>query len=360
MHRHLLDMGIIPGAEVKMIGAAPLGDPLEIVVNGYTLTLRIAEAAQIHIEPLQEAPQTATLLDDESYSSSLHDHYSHPGLGEEGIFHSKEDENPLPEGTVLSFALAGQQNSGKTTLFNVLTGSNQHVGNFPGVTVDRKDGVIKGHPETSITDLPGIYSLSPYTAEEIVSRQFILDGKTKGIIDIADATNIERNLYLTLQLMELDIPIVLALNMMDELRGNGGSIRINDMERMLGIPVVPISAARNEGIDELVSHALHIARYQEKPARQDFCDKEDHGGAVHRCLHGVMHLIEDHAAAAGLPLRFAASKLVEGDSLVEEALRLNDNEKDMIEHIISEMERERGLDRAADIADMRYAFIKKV
>ncbi|MBP5537512.1 MAG: ferrous iron transport protein B, partial [Bacteroidales bacterium] len=360
LRRHLLDMGIIPGAEVKMIGAAPLGDPLEIIVNGYTLTLRIAEAAQIKIEPMKEAPKTETLEDDESYSSSLHDHYSHPGIGEEGIFHDKKDENPLPQGTTLSFALAGQQNSGKTTLFNVLTGSNQHVGNFPGVTVDRKDGVIKGHPDTSITDLPGIYSLSPYTAEEIVSRQFILNGNTKGIINIADATNIERNLYLTLQLMELNIPIVLALNMMDELRGNGGSIRINAMERLLGIPVVPISAARNEGIDELVEHALHVARYQETPARQDFCDKEDNGGAVHRCLHGVMHLIEDHAAAAGIPLRFAASKLIEGDSLVEEALKLDQNEKDAIEHIVCEMETERGLDRAAAIADMRYAFIKKV
>ena len=360
LRRHLLDMGIIPGAEVKMVGAAPMGDPLQITVNGYALTLRVAEANQIKIEPVKEAPASPVLEDDESYSSSLHDHYSHPGLGEEGIFHSKEDENPLPEGTTLSFALAGQQNSGKTTLFNVLTGSNQHVGNFPGVTVDRKDGVIKGYPETLITDLPGIYSLSPYTAEEIVSRQFILNGNTKGIIDIADATNIERNLYLTLQLMELDVPIVLALNMMDELRGNGGSIRINAMESLLGIPVVPISAAKNEGIDELVEHAVHIARYQEKPARKDFCDKEDHGGAVHRCLHGVMHLIEDHAVAAGLPVRFAASKLVEGDSLVEEALKLDQNEKDAIEHIICEMEAERGLDRAAAIADMRYAFIKKL
>ncbi len=361
LRRHLLDMGLIPGAEVKMVGAAPMGDPLEILVHGYSLTLRVAEARDIEVKPL-DGPEAESGAQDQdiSYDSSLHEHYSHPGLGEEGKYHSKDHENPLPKDSVLSFALAGQQNSGKTTLFNVLTGSNQHVGNFPGVTVDRKDGVIKGYPETRITDLPGIYSLSPYTAEEIVSRKFILDNDVKGIIDIADANNIERNLYLTIQLMELEVPMVLALNMMDELRGNGGSIRVNEMERILGIPVVPISAAKEEGVQELVEHAVHVARYQEKPARQDFCDKEDHGGAVHRCLHGVMHLIEDHAAAAGIPVRFAASKLVEGDSIVEQALKLDQNEKDAIEHIICQMEQERGLDRAAAIADMRYSFIQKL
>ena len=361
LRRHLLDMGLIPGAEVKMVGAAPMGDPLEILVHGYSLTLRVAEARDIEVKPL-DGPEAESGAQDQdiSYDSSLHEHYSHPGLGEEGKYHSKDHENPLPKGSVLTFALAGQQNSGKTTLFNVLTGSNQHVGNFPGVTVDRKDGVIKGYPETRITDLPGIYSLSPYTAEEIVSRKFILDNDVKGIIDIADANNIERNLYLTIQLMELEVPMVLALNMMDELRGNGGSIRVNEMERILGIPVVPISAAKEEGVQELVEHAVHVARYQEKPARQDFCDKEDHGGAVHRCLHGVMHLIEDHAAAAGIPVRFAASKLVEGDSIVEQALKLDQNEKDAIEHIICQMEQERGLDRAAAIADMRYSFIQKL
>ena len=364
LRRHLLDMGLIPGAEVKMIGAAPMGDPVEILLHGYSLTLRKAEARDITIRLLNEparAEDSATAEDDNSaYSTSLHEHNSHPGLGEAGKYHSKDHENPLPKGTVLTFALAGQQNSGKTTLFNVLTGSNQHVGNFPGVTVDRKDGVIKGYPDSRITDLPGIYSLSPYTAEEIVSRRFILEQDVKGIIDIADANNIERNLYLTIQLMELEVPMVLALNMMDELRGNGGSIRINEMERILGIPVVPISAAKGEGVQELVEHAVHVARYQEKPARKDFCDKEDHGGAVHRCLHGVMHLIEDHAAAAGIPVRFAASKLVEGDSLVEKALKLDANEKEAIEHIICQMEQERGLDRAAAIADARYSFIQKL
>ena len=363
LRRHLLDMGLIPGAEVRMIGAAPMGDPVEILLHGYSLTLRKAEAGDISITPLENearAEDSSAPANDIAYIASLHEHNSHPGLGEEGKYHSKDHENPLPKGTLLTFALAGQQNSGKTTLFNVLTGSNQHVGNFPGVTVDRKDGVIKGYPESRITDLPGIYSLSPYTAEEIVSRRFILEQDVKGIIDIADANNIERNLYLTIQLMELEVPMVLALNMMDELRGNGGSIRINEMERILGIPVVPISAAKGEGVQELVEHAMHIARYQEKPARKDFCDKEDHGGAVHRCLHGVMHLIEDHAAAAGIPVRFAASKLVEGDSLVEAALKLDANEKDAIEHIICQMEQERGLDRAAAIADARYSFIQKL
>ena len=353
IRRHFLDMGLIPGAELKVVKRAPMGDPIEILINSYSLSLRASEADKIEVETIShsESPVPAAAAAAES---------AHPGLGEGGRYHDKTHETPLPDGTRIILALAGQQNCGKTTLFNALTGSNQHVGNFPGVTVDRKDGVIKGHPETLVTDLPGIYSLTPYTAEEIVSREFILQDSTKGIINIADASNIERNLYLTVQLMELGVPMVLALNMMDEVRGNGGSIRINEMERILGIPVVGISAAKNEGVDELVDHALHVARFQEPPARQDFCDKEDNGGAVHRCLHGVMHLIEDHAARAGLPLRFAASKLVEGDSWIEKALQLDKNEKEMVEHIIVQMEEERGLDRAAAIADMRYTFIKRL
>ncbi len=361
---HFLGMGLIPGARLKLIKRAPLGDPLEIQIRGYALTLRKAEAADIEVRLLdKEVPEEdakTTSSEEKGYNAYLHEHNAHPGLGEGGKYHSKDHEHPLPKDTILSFALAGQQNCGKTTLFNVLTGSNQHVGNFPGVTVDRKDGVIRGYPNTSITDLPGIYSLTPYTAEELVSREFILDENTKGLINIVDAGNIERNLYLTLQLMELEVPMVLALNMMDEVRGNGGSIRINEMERILGIPVVGISAAKNEGVDELVEHAIHVAKYQEKPARTDFCDKDDHGGAVHRCLHGVMHLIEDHAAAAHLPVRFAASKLVEGDARVEAALGLDANEKEMIEHIIVQMEEERGLDRVAAMADMRYNFIKRL
>ena len=357
LRQHFLDMGLIPGAEAKMVKRAPMGDPIEIRIHGYALSLRCADAARIVVRPIESVSEQPAPDPEAGYISSLHDHNAHPGLGEAGIYHSKDHENPLPKDTVLALALAGQQNCGKTTLFNVLTGSNQHVGNFPGVTVDRKEGVIKGHPESTITDLPGIYSLSPYTAEEMVSREFILDEGTRGLINIVDASNIERNLYLTIQLMELDVPMVLALNMMDEVRGNGGAIRVNEMERLLGIPVVPISAANNEGVDELVQHAIHVARYQERPARQDFCDKDDHGGAVHRCLHGVMHLIEDHAAAAGLPLRFAAGKLVEGDSSVEAALGLDKNEKETIEHIILQMEQERGLDRAAAMADMRYSFI---
>ncbi len=353
IRRHFLDMGLIPGAELKVVKRAPMGDPIEILINSYSLSLRASEADKIEVETIShsESPVPAAAASAES---------AHPGLGEGGRYHDKTHETPLPDGTRIILALAGQQNCGKTTLFNALTGSNQHVGNFPGVTVDRKDGVIKGHPETLVTDLPGIYSLTPYTAEEIVSREFILQDSTKGIINIADASNIERNLYLTVQLMELGVPMVLALNMMDEVRGNGGSIRINEMERILGIPVVGISAAKNEGVDELVDHALHVARFQEPPSRQDFCDKEDNGGAVHRCLHGVMHLIEDHAARAGLPLRFAASKLVEGDSRIEKALQLDKNEKEMVEHIIVQMEEERGLDRAAAIADMRYTFIKRL
>lgn len=361
---HFLGMGLIPGARLKLIKRAPLGDPLEIQIRGYALTLRKAEAAHIEVRLLDkdasEEDAKSTSSEEKGYNAYLHEHNAHPGLGEGGKYHSKDHEHPLPKDTILSFALAGQQNCGKTTLFNVLTGSNQHVGNFPGVTVDRKDGIIRGYPNTSITDLPGIYSLTPYTAEELVSREFILDENTKGLINIVDAGNIERNLYLTLQLMELEVPMVLALNMMDEVRGNGGSIRINEMERILGIPVVGISAAKNEGVDELVEHAIHVAKYQEKPARTDFCEKDDHGGAVHRCLHGVMHLIEDHAAAVHLPVRFVASKLVEGDARVEAALGLDENEKEMIEHIIVQMEEERGLDRVAAMADMRYNFIKRL
>jgi ferrous iron transport protein B len=364
---HLLDMGLIPGARLKVVDRAPMGDPIQIQINGYALTLRKSDAAGISVmpleeEPLDEAPMKSVKAKngDHAYNAWLHDHNAHPGFGEGGKYHSKDHENPLPKGAKLTFALAGQQNCGKTTLFNVLTGSNQHVGNFPGVTVDRKDGVIKGHPETSITDLPGVYSLSPYSAEEIVSREFILRPDTRGIINIVDASNIERNLYLTLQLMELGVPMVLALNMMDEVRGNGGSIRINDMERILGIPVLGISAAKNEGVDELVEHALHVARYQEAPARQDFCSADDHGGAVHRCLHSVAHLIEDHANAAGIPPRFAATKLIEGDDWVEKALGLEPEEREAVEKIIATMERERGLDRAAAIADMRYTFIHRL
>ena len=353
LRQHFLDMGLIPGARVKLIKYAPLGDPMELRINGYALTLRLADAAKIKVEPV-EAEEAAPEAE-----RPVHD-ADHPGLGEGGKYHDKAHENALPDGTKLTFALAGNQNCGKTTLFNQLTGSNQHVGNFPGVTVDRKDGVIRGHAETSVTDLPGIYSLSPYTSEEIVSRNFILNEKPRGIINIVDAGNIERNLYLTMQLMELDTPMVLALNMMDEVRSNGGSIRVNEMEEALGIPVVPISAAKNEGIDELVEHAVHVARYQERPARQDFCDKNDHGGAVHRCLHGVMQLIEDHAERAGIPLRFAASRLVEGDAAIEKALALEPNEKEMVEHIIVQMEEERGLDRNAAMADMRFAFIRKL
>ena len=357
LRQHFLDMGVIPGAEVTLMKFAPMGDPMELRIHGYELTLRLADGEKVTVAPLpkdrprQQAPWV---------SSQAPDNQVHPGLGEGGKYHVKADENPLPPGTQLTFALAGNQNCGKTTLFNQLTGANQHVGNFPGVTVDQKSGSIRGHSDTLVTDLPGIYSLSPYTSEEIVSRQFILNDHPTGIINIVDATNIERNLYLTMQLMELDVPMVLALNMMDEVRGNGGSIRINRMEELLGIPVVPITAAKNEGVAELVDHALHVAQYQERPGRTDFCDKDDHNGAVHRCLHGIMHLVEDHAKAAGIPLRFAASKLVEGDPLILEALHLSQNEREMLEHIICQMEEERGLDRAAAIADMRFAFIQKL
>ena len=361
LRQHFLDMGVIPGAEVTLIKYAPMGDPMELRIHGYELTLRLADAERIGIVPVDAGAADDTPPSGwRTVPGPLVGDEVHPGLGEGGKYHVKAGEDPLPEGTLLTFALAGNQNCGKTTLFNQLTGANQHVGNFPGVTVDRKTGTIRGHADTEVTDLPGIYSLSPYTSEEIVSRTFLLDEHPKGIIDIVDATNMERNLYLTMQLMELDVPIVLALNMMDEVRGNGGSVRINEMESLLGIPVVPISAAKNEGVDELVDHAIHVAQYQEGPGRIDFCGPEDHGGAVHRCLHGIMHLIEDHAQAAGLPLRFAASKLVEGDPLVRDALKLSQNELEMIEHIVCQMEAERGLDRAAAIADMRFSFIQRL
>lgn len=358
---HILDMGLTPGVRIKVVGKAPSGDPIQLHLRGYALTLRKEDAAEIEVSPCGEDADTErACADADGRNLYLHGDDSHPGLGEGGKYHSKDHGHPLPKDTLLSFALAGQQNCGKTTLFNRLTGSSQHVGNFPGVTVDRKDGAIIGHACTRITDLPGIYSLSPYSAEEIVSREFILDPGTKGLINIVDASNIERNLYLTLQLMELNVPMVLALNMMDEVRGNGGSIRINEMERILGIPVVGISAARNEGIDELVEHAIHVARYQEGPGRNDFCGKDDNSGAVHRCLHSVMHLVEEHAEAAGIPARFAATKLIEGDFRVEEALKLSADERETIEHIIVTMEKECGLDRAAAIADMRYTFIRKL
>ena len=352
LRQHFLDMGLIPGAEVTLVKLAPMGDPMELRIHGYELTLRLDDAAQITVTPTEKTPAVHAPVAEKMVE--------HPGLGEGGKYHTKEGEHPLPEDKTLTFALAGNQNCGKTTLFNQLTGSNQHVGNFPGVTVDRKSGAIKGHPETEVTDLPGIYSMSPYSSEELVTRRFVLDEHPRGIINIVDATNIERNLYLTMQLMELDIPMVLALNMMDEMRGNGGTVRINKMEAMLGIPVVPISAAKNEGVDELVDHALHVAKYQERPGRMDFCSEEDHGGAVHRCIHGIIHLIEDHAEAAGIPVRFAATKLVEGDQRIEAALKLDQNEKEMIEHIIVQMEQERGLDRAAAIADMRFHFIHQL
>ena len=342
LRQHFLDMGVIPGAELTVTKLAPLGDPMELRIHGYELTLRLADAARIEISAPtagHEAPR----------AEHRPRRREHPGLGEDGRFHPKGSGDPLPEGTLLTFALVGNQNSGKTTLFNQLTGANQHVGNFPA---DRKDGAIRRFPNTRITDLPGIYSMSPYSSEELVSRNFVLEDKPRGIINIVDATNIERNLYLTMQLLEMNIPMVVALNMMDEMTGNGGSVDVNAMEELLGVPVVPISAAKNQGIDELVKHAVHVARYQERPLRQDFCGPEDNGGAVHRSLHAVCHLIEDHAREAGLPLRFAASKLVEGDKAVLERLKLD--------HIVLQMENERGLDRSAAIADMRYAYIQKV
>lgn len=355
LRQHFLDMGVIPGIEVKLIKYAPMGDPLEIRIHDYELTLRLADAEQIEVSD-KKSDEDEHRKDNKKDKALV----EHPGLGEGGKYHVKADEHPLPKDEILTFALVGNQNCGKTTLFNQLTGSNQHVGNFPGVTVDRKEGMIKGYPDTRVTDLPGVYSLSPYSSEEIVTRQFVFDEKPKGIINIVDATNIERNLYLTMQLMELDIPMVLALNMMDEVRENGGSIRINQLECMLGIPVIPISAIKNQGVDELIEHAVHVARYQERPGRQDFCDPEDHGGSVHRCLHGIMHLIEDHAENAGIPVRFAAAKVVEGDAEMEKSLHLEQNETEMIEHIVSQMEEERGIDRAAAIADMRFDFIQRI
>lgn len=356
LRQHFLDMGVIPGSELTLVKFAPMGDPMQLLIHGYELTLRKDDAAKIDIdicptckggEPHQPAEQSSARTE-------------HPGLGEEGRYHTESEENPAPITGKITFALVGNQNCGKTTLFNALTGSNQHVGNFPGVTVDRKSGIIKGHPDTEVVDLPGIYSLSPYTSEEIVSRQFIFNSKPQGIINIVDATNIERNLYLTMQLMELGIPMVLALNMMDEVRNNGGTIDINELETSLGIPVVPISAAKNEGVEELVDHAIHVARYQEGPRHADFCSPTDHGGAVHRCIHAVVHLIEDHAQVAGIPLRFAACKVVEGDARVIEALHLADNERDTIDHILKQLEAERCLDPAASMADMRYSYIKRI
>lgn len=353
LRQHFLDMGMIPGAEVTVVKLAPMGDPMELQIHGYELTLRLAEADQIEIEQIARRSRAHEGME------MLHD-CEHPGLGEEGKYHSKKDENPLPDGTLLTYALVGNQNCGKTTLFNQLTGSNQHVGNFPGVTVDPKTGSIKGHPNTEITDLPGIYSMSPYSSEEIVSRNFVMNEKPKAIINIVDATNIERNLYLTMQLLEMDIPMVVAMNMMDEVLGNQGSIDVNAMEALLGVPVIPISAAKNEGVDELVRHALHIAKYQERPLRQDFCDKKDHDGAVHRCIHGVMHLIEDHAGQADIPPRFAATKAIEGDPLILKQLKLDENEMETLEHIVQQMETERQLDRSAAIADMRFDFIERL
>lgn len=353
LRQHFLDMGVIPGAEVTVIKFAPMGDPMELQIHGYELTLRLADADQITIE--QISSRTRKHEGARNINQSVH-----PGLGEEGKYHVKGDGNPLPEKTRLTYALVGNQNCGKTTLFNQLTGSNQHIGNFPGVTVDRKDGPIKGYSDTLVTDLPGIYSMSPYSSEEIVSRNFVLEDKPKAIINIIDATNIERNLYLTMQLLEMDIPMVVALNMMDEMTGNSGSVDVNGMEAMLGVPVIPISAAKNEGVDELVRHALHIAKYQERPGRQDFCSENEFGGAVHRCIHAVSHLIEDHAEHAGIPLRFAASKIIEGDHLILQKLELDENEHEAIEHLIVQMEKERGLDRSAAIADMRFNFIEKV
>lgn len=355
LRQHFLDMGLVPGTNIKLVKYAPMGDPAEYLIHGYELTLRLSDAEKINVSKI-----TGTIENDFGDTIDPTINAPHPGLGEGGKYHVKAAENPLSDNTILTFALAGNQNCGKTTLFNQLTGSNQHVGNFPGVTVDKKNGPIRGFNNTDVTDLPGIYSMSPYTPEEIVSREFILNEKPNGIINIVDASNIERNLFLTMQLMELDVPMVLALNMMDEVRNNGGHIHVNEMEEALGIPVVPISASKNEGVDELISHAIHIAKYQEKPGRADFCDSNDHGGAVHRCIHGIMHLISDHAEKADIPVRFAATKIIEGDHLIMESLDLSTNEKEMIEHIITQMEEERGLDRSAAIADMRFEFITKL
>jgi ferrous iron transport protein B len=353
LRQHFLDMGVIPGTDVTLVKLAPMGDPMELRVRGYELTLRVADAEKIQVSPVSPDAAAPGKAPEKRFTD-------HPGLGEEGKFHPKGSGDPLPEGSLLTFALVGNQNSGKTTLFNQLTGANQHVGNFPGVTVDRKDGAIRGYKDTLITDLPGIYSMSPYSSEEMVSRNFVLDNKPSAIIDIVDATNIERNLYLTMQLLEMNTPMVVALNMMDELRGNGGMVDINAMEAMLGVPVVPISAVKNEGVDELVRHAVHVAKYREKPLRQDFCFPEDHGGAVHRALHAVSHLIEDHAEEAGLPVRFAAGKLIEGDADILSRLNLDTNEQEMLEHIVLQMEKERELDHSAAMADMRFDYIERV
>lgn len=353
LRQHFLDMGVIPGTEVTLIKLAPMGDPLELQIHGYELTLRIADAKEIEIEKIDKRFNEHKHI--EKISNTFH-----PGLGEGGKFHNKNHEHPLDKNETITFALVGNQNCGKTTLFNQLTGSNQHVGNFPGVTVDRKDGVIKGHDNTLVTDLPGIYSMSPYSSEEIVSRSFVLDEKPKAIINIVDATNIERNLYLSMQLLEMNVPMVIALNMMDEMISNGGLIDINKMEELLGVPVIAISAIKNEGIDELIRHAIHIGKYQEKPVLQDFCSKDDHCGAIHRAIHAVESIIEDHCEDAGLPIRFSATKVIEGDHLVIDKLKLDDNEKEMIEHIIIQMEKEGGMDASASIADMRYDFIERV
>ncbi len=381
LRQHLLDMGVIPGAKVTIIKFAPMGDPVEVRIHGYELTMRLDDAKKIEVvakdhhgeghhggkhhehhggEHHESEHHPDNRHENKHHVSRQRKQLEHPGLGESGRFHEKAGENPVPEGTVLTFALVGNQNSGKTTLFNQLTGSNQHVGNFPGVTVDRKDGSIRGYSNTQVTDLPGIYSMSPYSSEELVSRDFVLKDKPKAIIDIVDVTNIERNLYLTMQLLEMDVPVVVALNMMDELVGNGGSVDVNAMEHMLGTPVVPISAAKKQGVDELVKHAVHIAKYQEKPKRQDFCGPDDNGGAVHRCIHAVSHLIEDHAREAGLPLKFAANKLIEGDQLILEQLQLDQNEIETLEHMTAQMEKERGMDRSAAMADMRFSYIQKV
>ncbi|MBR0268055.1 MAG: ferrous iron transport protein B [Clostridia bacterium] len=353
LRQHFLDMGLIPGCDVTVVKFAPMGDPMELMIRGYELTLRLDDAERIKVTPVQKDEAERKPAEGRK---KMH----HPGLGEEGIFHPKGTGDPLPDGTLLTFALVGNQNCGKTTLFNQLTGSNQHVGNFPGVTVDRKDGAIRGHKDTSITDLPGIYSMSPYSSEELVSRDFVLNEKPKAIINIVDATNMERNLYLTMQLLKMEIPMVVALNMMDELRGNGGTVDINRMEAMLGVPVVPISAAKNEGVDELIRHALHIAKYQEKPLEQDFCSPEDHNGSMHRALHAVSHLIEDHAERSGIPVEFASAKLIEGDKQIAEKLELDKNETEMLEHIVLQMEKERDLDASAAIADMRFDYIERV
>ena len=353
LRQHFLDMGVIPGTEVTVIKYAPLGDPVELQIHGYELTLRLADAEKIEIEPIKERTNKHE-RSKETVSSE------HPGLGEDGKYHVEGDKDKLPDGTLLTFALVGNQNCGKTTLFNQLTGANQHVGNFPGVTVDRKDGPIRDFPNTLVTDLPGIYSMSPYSAEELVSRNFVIEEKPKAIINIVDAMNIERNMYLTMQLLEMGVPMVVALNMMDEVKGNNGSIDINKMETLLGVPVVPISASKNEGVAELVRHAVHLAQYQERPIEQDFCSKNDHGGAIHRAIHAVEAILEDHAEKAGLPLRFATTKVIEGDEIVMEKLSVDENEKEMISQIIKKMEDESGMDRSSAIADMRYDFIERV